>query len=183
MRRAPVVAWPPDGYAQSHVRVSWTVEPAQAESMSKHKSWRMILAGLCTLVLAGCSGSKSTAPAEAKPERKGVLGKTTQEIGVFDPQAPQRVSDQKIQATDPVTAPLSAYGPLAEKASILAVEQALNLFQATEGRYPKDHAEFMEKIIRANNMRLPVLPNRGEYRYDEKTHALVVVYPQENPAP
>ena len=76
-----------------------------------------------------------------------------------------------------MTAPLTAYGPLVEKVSILAVEQAINLFQATEGRYPKDHAEFMEKIIRANNMRLPVLPNKGEYRYDEQSHALMVVYP------
>ena len=151
--------------------------------MNKHEQRRCLVAALWAVLLAGCSGAKSTAPPEAKQERKGVLGKKTQEIGVFDPQAPQKVSDQKIQASDPVTAPLSAYGPLAEKASILAVDQAINLFQATEGRYPKDHAEFMEKIIRANNMRLPVLPNKGEYRYDEKSHSLVVVYPQESPAP
>ena len=138
---------------------------------------RWLVVGLGTLLWVGCTGSKSVPAPEAKPERKGIFGKTTQDIGVFDPQAAQQVSDQKIQASDPVTAPLSAYGPLAEKASILAVEQALNLFQATEGRFPKDHAEFMEKIIRANNMRLPVLPNKGEYRYDEQTHSLIVVYP------
>ena len=138
---------------------------------------RWLWVGLGMLVGVGCSGSKSGPAPEAKGERKGIFGKTTQDIGVFDPQAAQRVSDQKIQASDPITAPLSAYGPMAEKASILAVEQAINLFQATEGRYPKDHAEFMEKIIRANNLRLPVLPNKGQYRYDEASHSLVVVYP------
>ncbi|MFN9373999.1 MAG: hypothetical protein ACK6D3_19115 [Planctomycetaceae bacterium] len=135
--------------------------------------WPMV--GLGVLLWTGCSGSQPTP--QPKAERTGIFGKTTQEIGQFDPQAAQQVSDQKIRASDPVTAPLTAYGPMAEKVSILAVEQAINLFQATEGRYPKDHAEFMEKIIRANNMRLPVLPNKGEYRYDEQSHALVVVYP------
>ena len=138
---------------------------------------RWLALGLSTLFWVGCSGSKPVPEPEAKGDGKGIFGKTTQDIGLFDPQAPQRVSDQKIEASDPVTAPLSAYGPMVEKVSILAVEQAINLFQATEGRYPKDHAEFMEKIIRANNMRLPVLPNKGEYRYDEPTHSLVVVYP------
>ena len=135
--------------------------------------WRLM--GLGVWLVLGCSGSKP-AP-EPKPERTGIFGKTPQDIGLFDPQAAQRVSDQQIRASDPVTAPLTAYGPLVEKVSILAVEQAINLFQATEGRYPKDHAEFMEKIIRANNMRLPVLPNKGEYRYDEPSHSLMVVYP------
>ena len=138
---------------------------------------------LALTLLAGCSGGGS-APTPPASESKGVFGKTTQEVGKFDPlAADQKVSDQKIQATDPVTAPLTAYGPLVEKAAILGVDQAINLFQATEGRYPKDHDEFMEKIIRANNLRLPVLPNKGEYRYDEKSHSLVVVYPQESPAP
>lgn len=138
---------------------------------------RWLVLGLGTLLWVGCSGSKPVSSPAAQGEKTGIFGKTTQDIGLFDPQAAQRVSDQKIEASDPVTAPLSAYGPMVEKVSILAVEQAINLFQATEGRYPKDHAEFMEKIIRANNMRLPVLPNKGEYRYDEPTHSLVVVYP------
>ena len=81
-----------------------------------------------------------------------------------------------------MTAPLSAYGPMVEKVSILAVEHAINLFNATEGRYPKDHAEFMEKIIRANDIKLPVLPYKGQYKYDEEQHALVVVYPEPPPA-
>jgi hypothetical protein len=130
---------------------------------------------LAFLLLSGCGGASAKQAAEKKPEKKGIFGKKTQEIGKFDPQANQVVSDQKIHATDPITAPLSAYGPMAEKVSIIAVEHAVNLFNATEGRFPKDYDEFMEKIIKANNIQLPVLPYGGKYQYDEKNHALVVV--------
>jgi len=134
------------------------------------------LCGLMVWMVVGCgsSGGPATPPAA---EKKGIFGKTTQDIGVFDPLAPQRVSDQKIEASDPITAPLTAYGPMVERVSMIAVDQAIALFMATEGRYPKDHEEFMEKIIRANNMKLPVLPNGGQYKYDEQAHALMVVYP------
>jgi hypothetical protein len=114
---------------------------------------------------------------EPKGENTGILNKKTQNIGKFDPNAEQRVSDQKIQATDPITAPLAAYGPMMEKVSILAVDQAINLFRAENDRYPKDHAEFMEKIIKANRIALPVLPYGGEYKYDETEHCLKAVYP------
>lgn len=131
---------------------------------------------LILVVVGGCQ-SQEAKPA-AEPKKEGIFGKTTQEIGVFDPNAKQVVSDQKIHATDPVTGPLSAYGPMAEKVSILAVDQAIQIFNAIEGRYPKDHAEFMEKVIRANGIKLPVLPYHGEYRYNEQKHELIVVYPE-----
>jgi hypothetical protein len=59
------------------------------------------------------------------------------------------------------------------------IPQAMQLFKATEDRVPKDHAEFMEKIIKANNIHLPELPDGDRYRYDPKTAELMV----ESPAP
>ena len=126
------------------------------------------------LLSSGC-GTKSQPKVE---EKKGIFGKTTQDIGLFDPNANQVVSDQKIHATDPVTAPLSAYGPAVEKVSILAVDHAIQIFNATEGRYPSNHDEFMDKVIRSNGIKLPVLPSGGQYKYDESRHELVVVYPE-----
>ena len=35
--------------------------------------------------------------------------------------------------------------------------------------------EFMEKIIKANNIELPMLPLDEEYQYDEKNAKLVIV--------
>ncbi len=139
-----------------------------------------VVFGFC--VLAGTAGCMWDDPKPKAEDKKGIFGKTTQDIGQFDKDAEQKVSDQKINATDPVTAPLAAYGPMVEKLSIIQVEHAVNLFYASEGRYPKDYAEFMERIIKENNIKLPVLPYKGQYKYDEATHSLVCVYPEPPPA-
>lgn len=104
-----------------------------------------------------------------------IVGKTTQDIGQFDPTAGQVVSDSKIHATDPLTAPTSAYGPMLEQISKSHIEHAVRLYEAENGRYPANYEEFMEKIIKANNIKLPVLPGDKKYQYDEANHALVVV--------
>lgn len=135
---------------------------------------RFLIVAVCVsaLLAGGC--------VESAPEKKAgnsVLNKTTDKIEKFDPNAKQEVSDQKIRATDPITAPLTAYGPTMEKISIIAIDQAVGLFYATEGRYPKDYDEFMEKIVRANNIKLPVLPYGGKYQYNEADHNLVIVRP------
>ena len=45
-------------------------------------------------------------------------------------------------------------------------------------RVPQDHDEFMEKIIKANNIALPKLPFYQEYAYDADEHKLVIMeYP------
>jgi hypothetical protein len=33
----------------------------------------------------------------------------------------------------------------------------------------------MEKIVKANNIRLPVLPYKGRYEYDVEKHELMIV--------
>jgi hypothetical protein len=58
------------------------------------------------------------------------------------------------------------------------IPQALNLFNATEGRNPKSHEEFMEKIVKANNIQLPELPPNNRYIYDPKTNELMVEQPK-----
>jgi hypothetical protein len=55
------------------------------------------------------------------------------------------------------------------------IKAALNYFQGENERYPKDHEEFMEKIIKANNIELPVLPYKGRYQYDVEKHELMIV--------
>jgi hypothetical protein len=129
---------------------------------------------LSLFLAAGCTEAKSK-PADDN-SGKGIFGKKTQDIGEFDKnKANQVVSDQKIHATDPITGPLAAYGPMVERISMIEITSALNLFNAENGRFPRDHEEFMEKIIKANNIQLPVLPYKGQYKYDVEKHELVVV--------
>lgn len=138
---------------------------------------KLLTVALAAVLLSGCLESKT----ETKPEKTGIIGKTTQDIGEYDPNAAnQVVSDQKIHASDPITAPLSAYGPMMERVADIGVTQAIALFYATEGRYPKDHEEFMQRIVKENNLRLPVLPFKGEYVYDVENHVLLTKRSIEN---
>ena len=125
------------------------------------------------LSVAGC-GMKPI-DEQVKKSPSSIIGQKTQDIGQFDPNAGAKVSDSKIHATDPFTAPTSAYGPMLEQISKSHIESAVNLFQASEGRYPKDMDEFMEKIINENNIKLPVLPGGKKYQYDVDNHKLVVI--------
>jgi hypothetical protein len=145
--------------------------------------WPHVILLGCTVCFAGCIDF-STSPAadgqSAKPASEasgqGIFGKTTQDVREHDKNKPdQVVSDQKIRASDPITAPLSAYGPMMERISTNEIAYAVKLFYAENERYPKDLDEFMEKIVKANNIRLPVLPYKGRYEYDVEKHELLIV--------
>lgn len=43
--------------------------------------------------------------------------------------------------------------------------QAEKLFEAMEGRKPETHEEYMDKIVRANAIQLPKLPENMRYQY------------------
>lgn len=62
----------------------------------------------------------------------------------------------------------------------IKIPHAMNLFKAQEDRPPKDHEEFMEKIIKANHIELPELPDDHRYRYDPETELLMVLSPAES---
>jgi len=139
----------------------------------------MIRHAVC-LVLAAVTACGCGLEDQTKKSPNSIIGKKTQEVGQFDPNANAKVSNSKIEVSDPITAPTSAYGPMLERISKSHIEHAVNLFQATEGHYPKDHDEFMTQIIKANNIQLPVLPGGKLYQYDVENHKLVVI---DAPAP
>ena len=118
----------------------------------------------------GCEAQQ----AEEKPKPEPIIGKTTQDIGEFDPDAGEEVDDGKVEL-NLVTGAAGAYGPAVQKISNIQIVQAVNLFNAAEGRYPKDHEEFMTEVIKKNNIRLAMLPHGSIYKYDVENHALVVV--------
>jgi hypothetical protein len=64
------------------------------------------------------------------------------------------------------------------------IDHAMNLFMAENDRYPKDYDEFMNVIIKANNIALPKLPYYQKYGYDEQRHRLIILeYPALKNAP
>jgi hypothetical protein len=59
----------------------------------------------------------------------------------------------------------------------ILIPKALQLFQASEGRMPRSHEEFMTRIIQANNIRLPELSEGQEYEFDSDSGELMVARP------
>ena len=122
------------------------------------------------LLCIGCAE-----PADEKPKKTGIIGKTTQDIGEYDPSGDAQEADQQVKSSANPLAAAGAYGYAAGTISKQTVERALQLFNAEHERYPKDHSEFMEKIIKANNIELPVLPGGDQYQYDVANHELKII--------
>jgi hypothetical protein len=151
-----------------------------------------LCAGACLLVaLSGCGNEtsnqadtppRSTASEAVPPAvRSGsIIGKTTQEIR--DAQTEESAGAQRVRprvtGNDPITISGSAYVSIIGQAAQLQIKHAVDVFHALNGRYPKDTAEFMQEVIKANGIRLPQLPSYQEYAYDAAEHSLVIVeYP------
>lgn len=111
------------------------------------------------------------------PTDTGIFGQTTDEIGEFDRSENAQISDGQMRSTNPLNplGALNSYGPIVERLSKQQIDRCLNMFHATHGRYPDSHQEFMEQVIKANNVSLPVLPGGRTYQYDVENHELVVV--------
>lgn len=74
-----------------------------------------------------------------------------------------------------VVTPAKAFFAFKEKAVFdIAIPQAMKLYKATEEKGPQSQAEFMEKIIAANLIKLPMLPPDAEYVYDVEKEELQV---------
>jgi hypothetical protein len=58
------------------------------------------------------------------------------------------------------------------------IPKAVQLFEATEGRKPRSHDEYMSRIIKANLIKLPTLPAGQKYIYDPNTGELMVQKPR-----
>ena len=139
---------------------------------------RLVPVMLCLCCgLWGCSEMVSTDPERNKPLRP----KTTYDIGEF--KGDSEVVQPDVEVSNPLTAPLEAYEPMKQKLAALNIDQAVNLFHATEGRYPKDHDEFMQRVIKANRIRLPEPAHGLRYEYDVDAHKLVVVQTGEQEQP
>ena len=118
--------------------------------------------------------AKSSTP--TKPEF--IVGRRTQEIKNAATELKKGgaiVATTKITAKDPITLPGNAYVTIIGQTSILNMQHAMDLYHAENDRYPKNYDEFMNEIIKANNIALPRLPYYQKYGYDEKEHKLVIL--------
>jgi hypothetical protein len=129
------------------------------------------------------ANAQPRAPARSGP----IIGQRTQDIrnaAVELKKGGAQVASTRIVAKDPITLQGNAYVSSIGRLAQLQIEDALNKYHALNDRYPKDYNEFMNEIIKANNIALPVLPRYQDYGYDEKEHKLIILeYPDRKAQP
>lgn len=78
-----------------------------------------------------------------------------------------------------ITTPVSTFWRTQEMAAYrIQVPQALNLYKATNGHFPKTQEEFEREILKPNRITLPELPANHRYVYDPEKGELLVERPQ-----
>jgi hypothetical protein len=120
----------------------------------------------CDSGSSGGGGSMSQAGSQLQAEKVA-----EQEAATNAPQTPAEPA-----RTEAGRAPMGEGGYLVaiagarrhvlNKVDDLAWTQAVQHFQATEGRLPKDHAEFMGKVIEPNEIDLGFKEDSQEFLYD-----------------
>ncbi len=135
-----------------------------------------IALGLALALAAGCDQPRP------KVEPRPILNRRTQDIrdvkAETKPEAGGVVVRPKIVSKDPITLPGNAYVTMIGKISMDQIDYAIKLYQAQTGEYPKTYDEFMEKIIKENNIALPEQPSYRKYGYDAAEHRLTIIeYP------
>ncbi|MGL4594151.1 MAG: hypothetical protein ACRCUY_05425 [Thermoguttaceae bacterium] len=84
------------------------------------------------------------------------------------------------KAMDILTVPISTLFRSKEMAAYrIQVPQAMQLYKAqNDGKGPATHELFMEEIIRAQNIKLPELPDGQKYVYDPELEELMIEKPR-----
>jgi hypothetical protein len=77
-----------------------------------------------------------------------------------------------------ITTPIHVYFSAQELIMLQHIEHAMQLYKGEhDGKPPKTKDEYMERIIKENNIRLPTLPQGESYVYDPKTGELMIEKP------
>ena len=79
-----------------------------------------------------------------------------------------------------IATPIKALWATREQLVLIQIQDALRIYKAldSQGHGPKNHQEFMEKIIKENHIQLPVLPPGHRYVYDPVKEELMVEQPK-----
>lgn len=124
-------------------------------------------------LFTGCLPSVPTSKPKTDPPKEETVVEVGKVAGVGATGKGQYTETEK--AIVPGAAAMSSFYAMKERLAYnVQVKQALDLFEASEGRKPNSHEEFEEKILKANNLTLPELPEGSRYEYDPATGDLIV---------
>jgi hypothetical protein len=118
---------------------------------------------------------QSANPGSANPNEPPAVDGAPREVTALDP-----AKGKKSRAAGGYFGAIGGARFYAEHSMIFNnMKHSLDLFNASEGRYPNSHEEFMAAIIQANQIALPELDPGVEYLYDPEDHQLKVWRPED----
>jgi hypothetical protein len=78
-----------------------------------------------------------------------------------------------------VVTPAKSYFAVKERVVFeVQIPKAMQLYEASNGKAPESHEEFMQKIVEENQIALPKLSEGRRYVYDPQTKQLMVERPK-----
>ncbi len=158
---------------------------------SKHMTLRWIMrspskfaATACAVLIAiGCGGCKPINGTDTSSSNE------TAETNIVAQQALAGVGKEGQSLKDNtgvsriISGPAQALFNFKQKAVLeIQVKQAIDVFRATEGRFPNSHKEFMDRCIAPYNIQLPELPEGAVYHFNSQEGQLWVYPKDEVPA-
>jgi hypothetical protein len=139
--------------------------------------WRLWIAASLTLA-AGCAPEDLPPPpperaaAQAAPAEPPAMERVAAAVGVG--------KKGRGYGEGMVTTPVATLFTVKEKLAFeIMIPHALDLYKATEGHAPASQEEFLEKIVKFNQIQLPALPPGHRYVYDPKSERLMVERPKQ----
>lgn len=144
-----------------------------------------ITAAILSVLLVGCDTSDSidTPPAPTE-EASANMEARKADVGVGKQGSAMRGDDSL--AAKMVTSSARAYFDMKEDIVFnIQLKQAMQLFKAQDnfGKGPQSHEEYMQKIVKANNITLPKLPEGMRYIYKPDIEELWVEPIEQSDAP
>lgn len=120
--------------------------------------------------LSGCEDSPKKAAAPP-PAAKSIIGEKTQTVLDVKPE----LAKGAVVCTDPNNPYYSAL----VKVVVPAMRHSLDIHHAETDAWPQNAQEFVDQILKADNVALDRLPDGLAYGYDAENHTLVVLeYPE-----
>lgn len=139
-----------------------------------HKINMALLLGI--IAVAGCEPppkAKAPAPVAEQPMQPAPTEQVEAGVGVG---IKGRSLDEFEGAA---VTPAKSYFAVKERVVFeVQIPKAMQLYEASNGKAPETHEEFMQKIVEENQIALPKLPEGHRYVYDPQAKQLMVERPK-----
>ena len=119
------------------------------------------------VVLTGCDVPP---PAAEKPKQESIIGKTTQDIGEYDPQGDAEIADLQVAAdANPLEAAAGTYKFATGRMSEFGIDKALQFTTPSTGITPRTTIRLWSRLLRKKIFTFQFYPENGDTNTTSRT--------------